>query len=89
MCKLWSFYDVKYIPYFLLSRSCFPEGFAVLEHFEVNFLSRVLFFVGTMLAVAGLVYFGSSLSYSDRIPLANITSTGDWDTVVFILGVIL
>ena len=77
MCKMWSFYDVNHIPYPFLNRTCFRERFVVLEHFKVNFLSWEVFFVGTMLAVAGFVYFGSSLSYTDRIRLANIISVGD------------
>ena len=60
------FYDVNYVPYPFLNRTCFQKRFVVLEQ-KVNFLSWVVFFVGTMLAVAGFFCFGSSLSYTDRI----------------------
>ena len=69
--------------------STFSTGRVIMIFFKDNFFSRVETFLGTNVVFRSLFCFGSSLSKTDLIFLANIVSAGETASGVLGLGVIL
>ena len=84
-CVFESFYNVHHITNSFFNYSTFPTGRVILIFFKVNFFSRVEPFLGANVLFRSLFCFGSSLSKTDLIFLANIVSASG----VLGLGVIL
>ena len=88
MCVFGS-YNVHHITNCFFNYSTFPTGRVILIFFKVNFFSRVEPFLGANVVFRSLFCFGSSLSKTYLIFLANIVSAGETASGVLGLGVIL
>ena len=84
-----SFYNVHHITNSFFNYSTFPTGRVILIFFKVNFFSRVEPFLGANVVFHRLFCFGSSLSKTAFIFLANIILAGETASGVLGLGVIL
>ena len=76
-------------PILFFNYSPFPTGGVILIFFKVNFFFRVKPFLGANVVFRCLFCFGSGLSKTDLIFLANIVSAGETASGVLGLGVIL
>ena len=89
MCVFGSFYNVHHITNSFFNYSTFPTGRFILIIFKVNFFSRGVPFLGANVVFRSLFCFGSSLSKTDLIFLANIISAGETASGILGLSVIL
>ena len=89
MCVFGSFYNVDHITNSFFNYSTFPIGRVILIFFKVIFFSRVEPFLGANVVFRRLFCFGSSLSKTNLIFLANIVSAGRTASGVLGLSVIL
>ena len=89
MCVFGSFYNVHHITNSFFNFSTFLTGRVIFIFFKVIFFSRVEPFLGAIVVFCSLFCFGSSLSKTGLIFLANIVSTGETASSVLGLGVIL
>ena len=89
MCAFGSSYNVHQITNYFLNYSTFPTVRVILIFFKINFFSRVELFLGANVVFRCLFCFGSRLSKTDLIFLANIVSVGETASGVLGLGVIL
>ena len=86
---VYNVYNVHHFTNSFFNYSTFPTGRVILIFFKVIFSPGWNLFLGANVVFRSLFYFGSSLSKTDLIFLANIVSAGETASGVLGLGVIL